>query len=57
MRRRASLNAVADDKDDLSDKAWGLEPDSRLFCQTRVADSDLVTEIPKYTINRVKEGG
>ncbi|MGA9165708.1 MAG: ISC system 2Fe-2S type ferredoxin, partial [Thiobacillus sp.] len=28
----------------------------RLSCQARVASSDLVIEIPKYTINMVKEG-
>jgi 2Fe-2S ferredoxin len=42
-------------EDDLLDKAWGLEPDSRLSCQAIVADSDLVVEIPKYTINQVSE--
>ncbi|MSQ71781.1 MAG: ISC system 2Fe-2S type ferredoxin [Betaproteobacteria bacterium] len=42
-------------EDDLLDKAWGLEPDSRLSCQARVADADLVIEIPRYTINMVSE--
>jgi len=42
-------------EDDLLDKAWGLEPDSRLSCQAIVADTDLVVEIPKYTINMVSE--
>ena len=51
----ASLNAATDDEDDLLDKAWGLDPDSRLSCQTLVGDTDLVIEIPKYTINMVKE--
>ena len=37
------------------DKAWGLDPDSRLSCQTVVADADLVVELPKYTINMVSE--
>ena len=37
------------------DKAWGLEPTSRLSCQAMVGDKDLVVEIPKYTINMVKE--
>ena len=37
-------------------EAWGLEPQSRLSCQARVNGSDLVIEIPKYTINMVKEG-
>ena len=42
-------------EDDLLDKAWGLEPNSRLSCQAIVAEQDLVVEIPKYTINMVKE--
>lgn len=43
-------------EDDLLDKAWGLEPNSRLSCQALVGATDLVVEIPKYTINMVKEG-
>ena len=50
-----SLNENTDDEDDMLDKAWGLEPDSRLSCQTIVGDEDLVIEIPKYTINMVSE--
>ncbi len=42
-------------EDDLLDKAWGLDPDSRLSCQAVVGDEDLVIEIPKYTINQVSE--
>jgi 2Fe-2S ferredoxin len=42
-------------EDDMLDKAWGLDPDSRLSCQSIVADTDLVVEIPKYTINQVSE--
>jgi 2Fe-2S ferredoxin len=50
-----SLNENSDDEDDMLDKAWGLEPDSRLSCQTIIGDQDLVIEIPKYTINMVSE--
>ncbi len=50
-----SLNENTDDEDDLLDKAWGLEPDSRLSCQAIVGDEDLIIEIPKYTINMVSE--
>ena len=50
-----SLNENSDDEDDLLDKAWGLDPDSRLSCQAAVGDLDLVVEIPKYTINMVSE--
>ena len=48
--------AEADElEDDYLDKAWGLEPDSRLSCQAVVAAEDLVVEIPRYTINMVSE--
>ena len=50
-----SLNESTEDEDDLLDKAWGLDPDSRLSCQTVIGDTDLVVEIPKYTINMVSE--
>ncbi|EHY79023.1 ISC system 2Fe-2S type ferredoxin [Pseudomonas kunmingensis] len=51
-----SLEASDELEDDMLDKAWGLEPNSRLSCQAVVADADLVVEIPKYTINQVSEG-
>ena len=51
-----SLNPAEELEDDMLDKAWGLEPNSRLSCQAIVANVDLVVEIPKYTINMVKEG-
>ena len=50
-----SLLESTEEEDDLLDKAWGLEPDSRLSCQARVGTVDLVVEIPKYTINMVSE--
>jgi 2Fe-2S ferredoxin len=50
-----SLNEAEEEEDDLLDKAWGLEPDSRLSCQAIVDERDLVIEIPKYTINMVSE--
>ena len=42
-------------EDDLLDKAWGLDPDSRLSCQAIVGKTGLTIEIPKYTINQVSE--
>ena len=33
----------------------GLEPESRLSCQARLADEDLVVELPKYTLNLASE--
>ncbi|MBK1693079.1 ISC system 2Fe-2S type ferredoxin [Ectothiorhodospira mobilis] len=50
-----SLNEPSEAEEDLLDKAWGLEPDSRLSCQARVGEEDLVVEIPRYTINQVSE--
>ena len=50
-----SLEEAEEKEEDMLDKAWGLEPESRLSCQARVADEDLVIEIPKYTINMVSE--
>jgi 2Fe-2S ferredoxin len=50
-----SLESATDKEEDLLDKAWGLEPESRLSCQARVTDRDLVIEIPRYTINLVSE--
>ena len=51
----ASLNEMDEGEEDLLDRAWGLEPNSRLSCQAIVAQSDLVVEIPKYSINHAKE--
>ncbi|MCB1831007.1 MAG: ISC system 2Fe-2S type ferredoxin [Gammaproteobacteria bacterium] len=50
-----SLVEAEEDEEDLLDKAWGLEPESRLSCQALIGDTDLVIEIPKYTINMVSE--
>lgn len=50
-----SLEESTEEEDDLLDKAWGLEPESRLSCQAQVGSVDLVVEIPKYTINMVSE--
>ncbi|HXU93222.1 MAG TPA: ISC system 2Fe-2S type ferredoxin [Gallionella sp.] len=50
-----SLNPAEELEEDMLDKAWGLEPTSRLSCQAVVDDEDLIVEIPKYTINMVKE--
>ena len=52
----SSLEPAEDTEEDLLDKAWGLEPNSRLGCQAIVASTPLVVEIPKYSINMAKEG-
>ena len=51
-----SLSEATELEDDLLDRAWGLEPTSRLSCQALMGGEDVVIEIPKYTINMVKEG-
>ena len=51
----SSLNPTDEGEDDLLDRAWGLEPNSRLSCQVFLAQTDVTIEIPKYTINHAKE--
>lgn len=56
---REGFSALApsdEDEDDMLDKAWGLEPNSRLSCQAVVGETPLVIEIPRYSINMAKEG-
>jgi 2Fe-2S ferredoxin len=50
-----TLNEATEDEEDLLDRAWGLEPQSRLSCQARVGKVDLTVEIPRYTINHARE--
>ncbi len=52
----ASLPPPEEDEEDMLDKAWGLEPDSRLSCQAIVGQTPLTVEIPRYSINMTKEG-
>lgn len=50
-----SLSEADELEEDYLDKAWGLEPESRLSCQAQVGDANLVIEIPRYTINHASE--
>lgn len=50
-----SLEEPTELEEDLLDQAWGLEAESRLSCQAKVAQTDLTVEIPKYTINHARE--
>lgn len=50
-----SLVDATDDEEDMLDKAWGLESESRLSCQVKISDTELDVELPKYTINMVSE--
>ncbi|KQY81095.1 MULTISPECIES: ISC system 2Fe-2S type ferredoxin [Roseateles] len=51
-----SLSEMEEDEEDMLDRAWGLEPDSRLSCQALLRQQDVTVEIPKYSINHAKEG-
>ena len=46
-----SLVPPDDLEEDILDRAWGLEAESRLSCQALVGAADLVIEIPRYSIN------
>lgn len=50
-----SLGELDETEEDLLDRAWGLEPTSRLSCQAVLAQQDVTIEIPKYSINHAKE--
>ena len=50
-----SLNEAEEEEEDLLDRAWGLQPQSRLACQAILAREDVTVEIPKYSINHAKE--
>ena len=50
-----SLNEPEENEEDMLDRAWGLEPTSRLSCQAILAREDVTVEIPKYSINHAKE--
>lgn len=51
----ASMGEPDESEEDLLDRAWGLEPGSRLSCQAILARADVTVEIPKYSINHAKE--
>ncbi len=50
-----SLGEIDEIEEDLLDKAWGLQPTSRLSCQAFLAGEDVTLEIPRYTINHARE--
>ena len=50
-----SLNEAEEGEEELLDRAWGLEPQSRLSCQAILAQENVTIEIPKYSINHAKE--
>ncbi len=50
-----SLGEMDESEEDLLDRAWGLEPTSRLSCQAILSNQDVVVEIPRYSINHARE--
>ncbi|WP_349743515.1 ISC system 2Fe-2S type ferredoxin [Roseateles cavernae] len=50
-----TLSEMEEGEEDMLDRAWGLEPDSRLSCQAILGQVDVTIEIPKYSINHAKE--
>ena len=50
-----NLNEASEVEEDMLDKAWGLESNSRLSCQTTPVSGKFTVELPKYTINQVSE--
>jgi 2Fe-2S ferredoxin len=51
-----SLSEPEENEEDMLDRAWGLQPSSRLSCQAILGGQDVTIEIPKYSINHAKEG-
>ncbi len=51
----ASLGEMDESEEDLLDRAWGLEPNSRLACQALLSNADITIEIPRYSINHARE--
>lgn len=50
-----SLQEASEAEEDMLDKAWALNHNSRLSCQIMVANKDLTIEVPRYTINHASE--
>ncbi|HMI76974.1 MAG TPA: ISC system 2Fe-2S type ferredoxin, partial [Buchnera sp. (in: enterobacteria)] len=50
-----SLSSISEQEEDILDKAWGLESDSRLACQAKIQDQDLVVEIPYYSSHVIQD--
>ena len=50
-----NIDEPGEDEEDLLDRAWGLQPNSRLSCQVIVGSDDLEVELPLYTLNHARE--
>ncbi len=51
----ATLTPAAEDEEDQLDKAWGLDPLSRLSCQVVLRQDNLLIELPRYSLNLAQE--
>lgn len=49
-----SLSGWSEKEDDILDKAWGLESESRLSCQAIIGNSDIEVQIPLYSVNHIE---
>lgn len=50
-----ALDPAGEDEEDQIDRAWGVAPHSRLACQVVLRQTDLVLELPLYTVNLARE--
>ena len=50
-----SLGEMDESEEDMLERAWGLEPSSRLSFQAILSNQDVTIEIPRYSINHAKE--
>jgi 2Fe-2S ferredoxin len=50
-----TLDAADDGENDQLDRAWGVQPYSRLACQVVLRRQDLTVELPRYSINLIAE--
>lgn len=48
----SSLSICEEQEEDVLDKAWNLQSNSRLSCQAKINDQDVEIEIPRYTLNQ-----
>ncbi|WP_425619666.1 ISC system 2Fe-2S type ferredoxin [Buchnera aphidicola] len=51
----SSVLGWSEKEEDILDKAWGLESESRLSCQAIIGDVDIEVEIPLYNLNYTTE--
>lgn len=52
-----SLSQTENTEEDMLDMAWGLESHSRLSCQARAGEQNIVIEVPRCSVEHAKENG